>query len=250
MIPITYRAALNEPLLAVEQEREAIRKWQDEGDRTSLELLVRSHARQAYAQAKRWTDNPVHLEDLVAEGLIGLMRAADKFDRTLNVRFSTYSAWWVMTCISSALVQVKTVIDMPSRTYLDARMGRLKGDEHARAQLAIEGAVALEAPVGEGHGNSPADRLRSLEMTPEETATAASSAVALGRLMRSAMDDLSEQEREIITRRKLLVEPESVESISSEMGMSRDRFRQIETRALNRMRRSLVEKGFSREMLD
>lgn len=245
---ITYRDALNEPLLSVEQERDAIRKWQDEGDRKSLELLVRSHARQAYAQAFRWTDNPAHLEDLVAEGIIGLLRAADKFDRTQNVRFSTYAAWWVMTKISAALVRVKSVIDMPPRTYLDARMGRLNGEEADRAQMAIEGAVALEAPTGEGR--TAADRLYSPDLTPEELAAAASSATALARIVYEAMDDLAPQERGIILRRKLQPVPDALDDLATEMGLSRDRLRQIETRAMNRLRRGLVEKGFSREMLE
>ena len=126
---ITYLAAMKEPLLAVEQEREALRKWQEDRDRNALELLLRSHARQAWSQASRWTDNPVHLEDLVAEGMIGLMRAADNFNRDMDVRFATYSSWWVMTSISTALSRVKTVIDIPPRAYIDARMGRLKGED-------------------------------------------------------------------------------------------------------------------------
>jgi RNA polymerase sigma-32 factor len=245
---ITYRDALNEPLLTVQQERDAIRKWQDEGDQSALELLIRSHARQAYAQAIRWTDNPAHLEDLVAEGMIGLMRAAGKFDLSQDVRFSTYAAWWVMTSISAALVRVKSVIDMPPRTYLDARMGRLNGEEAHRAQMAIEGAVALEAPAGEG--STVADRLGSPELTPEEVAAAASSATALARIVREAMDELAPQERGIIQRRKLQPVPDALEDLATEMGLSRDRLRQIEARAINRLRRGLVEKGFSREMLD
>lgn len=245
---ITYRDARNEPLLAVEQEREAIRKWQDEGDRRSLELLVRSHARQAYAQAIRWTDNPVHLEDLAAEGMIGLMRAADKFDRSQDVRFSTYAAWWVMTHISAALVRVKSVIDMPSRTYRDARMGRLHGEDAHRAQMAIEGAIALEAPTGDG--GLAAEGLCSPDLTPEEVATAASSATALARMIHEALGELSPQEREIILRRKLQPVPDSLDDLATEMGMGRDRLRQVETRAMNRLRRSLIAKGFSREMLD
>ena len=84
MIATSHRAALNEPMLAPEVERAAICAWQDDRDPHALELLLRSHARQAWAQAARWSDNPSQIEDLVAEGMIGLMRAADRFDRALD----------------------------------------------------------------------------------------------------------------------------------------------------------------------
>lgn len=250
MMSITYQAAMREPLLAVEQERDALRRWQEDGDRGALELLLRSHARQAYAQAQRWTDNPVHLEDLVAEGMIGLMRAADKFDRRLDVRFSTYAAWWVMTCVSSALAQIKTVIDMPARTYLDARMGRLDDEDQARAQAAMGAAVPLHGGQGGDSEGPAADRLACPDMTPEERAAANSSATALSRLTQAALAVLNEQERRIIVERKLQVQPRLVEELAREMAISRERLRQIEARALTKMRKSLMENGFSKSLLE
>lgn len=245
---ITYAEALNEPLLGLEQEREAVRRWQEDGDRKALELLLRSHARQAYAQARRWTDNPVHLEDLVAEGMIGLMRAADLFDRAREVRFSTYAAWWVMTCISGAIGRVKTVIDIPARTYLDARMGRLDGPEGDLARMAMQDFVALEPRAGDEDGS--ATQIPSPDMTPEEMAAAASTTTALERLLRDALQGLTPQEREVITRRKLQPVPDRLEDLATEMGMTRSRLRQIEARALGRLRDRLIETGFSRTMLD
>ena len=137
MMFITRQAAMSEPMLSVAQERDAVRNWQERGDRDALELLIRSHARQVYAQAARWTDNPSHREDLVAEGMIGLMRAADNFDLAQGVRFSTYASWWVLNGVSAALVRIKTVIDIPVRTYLDASGGRLGSEDQEIAQMAI-----------------------------------------------------------------------------------------------------------------
>ena len=110
MMSMSYQAAMREPLLELQQERGALAGWQDRGDRAALELLLRSHARQAWSQAARYTDNPVHLEDLAAEGMIGLMRAATNFDRAQEVRFSTYSAWWVMNGVSSALARMLCLV--------------------------------------------------------------------------------------------------------------------------------------------
>lgn len=246
---ITYLAAMNEPLLAVEQEREALRRWQEDGDRNALELLLRSHARQAWSQASRWTDNPVHLEDLAAEGMIGLMRAADNFNRDLDVRFATYSSWWVMTCISTALSRVKTVIDIPPRAYIDARMGRLNGEEGTRAQMAIHGQVALDAPLGE-EGAPAAERLASADPTPEEAVTARSSQSLLGHMLRQALDALDPQEAQIIRRRKLKSVPDSVAEVAADLGMPRNRLRQVENRALMRLRRQLLKGGFHLALLN
>ncbi|MCA0922611.1 sigma-70 family RNA polymerase sigma factor [Pseudooceanicola nanhaiensis] len=235
---------MREPLLAVDDEREAICKWQDDRDQRALELLLRSHARQAWSQAARWTDNPVHLEDLASEGLIGLMRAADNFDRSQNVRFSTYSAWWVMNCISAALARIKTVIDIPPRTYLDARSGRLEGEDASLVQVAMSGMVALDAPVTDD-GASPADLLVSPEMTPEECAAARSAAACQIRALAQAMADLDPLEVEIIRRRKLQPVPERVEDLAAALDMPKDRLRQIEKRALLRLRQRLVAQGVS-----
>ena len=111
----TFGSALREPYLSLEEEREAIRAWQEEEDRTALGLLVRSHARQAWSQARKWTNDMVDLEDLVAEGMIALIEAANNFDLKRDVRFSTYANWFVKNRIFAALLKFKTTIDVPTR---------------------------------------------------------------------------------------------------------------------------------------
>lgn len=242
----TLQAAMREPLLTVDTERDAIRRWQDEGDRRALELLLRSHARQAWSQALRFADNPVDLDDLVAEGMIGLMRAADNFDLKLNHRFSTYAAFWVMNGVFSALARIGTVIDMPVRTYLDARMGRLSGEDGGLSFLATQGAVPLDAGT---EGQSLAERLPCSSLTPAETAEMRSAQAFLCRLVRQALASLDPTEKEIILRRKLAADPEPVEAVAADLGMSVQSLRQRETRALTRLRRDLLALGFCRAML-
>lgn len=242
----TLQAALREPLLSVDVERDAIRRWQDEGDRRALELLVRSHARQAWSQALRYADNPVDLDDLVAEGLVGLMRAADSFDRKRNLRFSTYAAYWVMNSVFVALSRIRTVIDMPSRTYLDARMGRLHRDEMGLTALATQGTLSLDAVAD---GLSLAERLPCSCMTPAEETELRSAQALLCRVLSDALATLSLTEQAIINRRMLAAEPERAEVIADDLGMTVHRLRQTEARALSRLRRDLVARGFSRAML-
>ncbi len=243
----TLQAALREPLLTVDVERDAIRRWQDDGDRCALELLLRSHARQAWSQALRFADNPVDLDDLVAEGMIGLMRAADNFDLTLNLRFSTYAAFWVMNGVNTALARIGTVIDMPVRTYLDARMGRLSGEDTGLSYLATQGALPLDAG---GEGQSLSERLPCSGMTPAETAEMRSAQGLLIRLLTQALAALDPTDKAIIQRRRLAPDPEPAEAVAADLGMSVQRLRQGETRALTRLRRDLLALGFSRAMLN
>lgn len=240
---------MREPLLEFQQERDAIVSWQDRGDRAALELLLRSHARQAWSQAARYTDNPVHLEDLAAEGMIGLMRAATNFDRAQEVRFSTYAAWWVMNGISSALARIKAVIDIPSRTYLDAQLGKLSDDERALVRQAVQGIVALDYGSGDDEDHAPRDLLVSDELGPEELVSERSRSDMLTRMLAEALAPLSCEEAEVIRRRKLSVEPEPFDLIATELGVSESRLRQVEKRALMRLRRNLVDQGFSRSVL-
>jgi len=242
----TLQAAMREPLLTVDTERDAIRRWQDEGDRRALELLLRSHARQAWSQALRFADNPVDLDDLVAEGMIGLMRAADNFDLKLNLRFSTYAAYWVMNGVFSALARIGTVIDMPVRTYLDARMGRLSGEDGGLSLLATQGTVPLDAG---GEGQSLSERLPCSSLTPAEAAEIRSAQALLERLLAQALASLDPTEKAIILRRRLAAEPETAEAVAADLGLSVQSLKQRETRALTRLRRDLLARGFSRALL-
>jgi RNA polymerase sigma factor (sigma-70 family) len=237
---------MREPLLTVDTERDAIRRWQDEGDRRALELLLRSHARQAWSQALRFADNPVDLDDLVAEGMIGLMRAADNFDLKLNLRFSTYAAYWVMNGVFSALARIGTVIDMPVRTYLDARMGRLSGEDGGLSLLATQGTVPLDAG---GEGQSLSDRLPCSSLTPAEAAEIRSAQALLERLLGQALASLDPTEKAIILRRRLAAEPETAEAVAADLGLSVQSLKQRETRALTHLRRDLLARGFSRALL-
>jgi RNA polymerase sigma-32 factor len=100
---MTFEAALRAPLMSREEEREAIRAWQENGDQQALHRILKSYARQAWSEARRWTDNRTHIEDLAAEGMIGLIDAAGNFDLSLNVRFGTFSAWAVRNRVMARL---------------------------------------------------------------------------------------------------------------------------------------------------
>jgi RNA polymerase sigma-32 factor len=249
MIRISHTEAINEPLLSLEEEVEAIRRWQQEGHTESLALLVKSHARVAYATARRYTNNPTHLDDLAAEGIVGLMKAADKFDPSKGTRYGTYSRWWVMTCITQGLPKVSTVIDISSRTLIDAKMGRLEGPDKDKAHAAVYGGIHLDAPISEEEGMTAMDLLECPKMNPEQVAQANSEEDFRRQMLQECLGELNKRERQIIERRKLSPHPETLEQISNDIGVTRERVRQIESRALARLKRSLSAKGFSVSML-
>lgn len=248
MMSLSYQAAMQEPLLEVVQERMAIKSWQDTGDRSSLELLVRSHARQAWAKAISCANNPVHVEDLVVEGIIGLIRAANNFDLKFKVRFSSYAVWWVSAGISAALARIKVVIDIPARTYIEACRDKLTDDHAIQVQTAIKGIVPLDGPMGEAGVFTP-KTLQCPEPTPEERVVEQSSKLALARTLYTAMEVLTPAERKIIKRLKLKPNPDCVQSLATEMKITRTRLRQIERHALMRLRKELLNCGFELEML-
>lgn len=245
---LNYRDALRAPLLEEQAERDAIQSWQSRGDRSALELLLRTHARQVYALAQRWSSDPVELDDLVAEGMIGLIRAAGQFDLSQNVRFSTYAHWWVLTSVSTAIARIRSLVDMPARTYLDARMGRLSGADRELALQALGGYVNIDALVGDGDAPRTQE-LRSPEPTPEEQLEVAGNDALLREAMAEALDTLGDPDREVLMRRKLGPVPESIEEVSAALGISRDRVRMIERRAMARLRLSLQRLGFTPAML-
>ena len=250
MMSMTYQAALREPMLDQRREREAIRGWQEKGDRAALELLLRSHARQAWSQASRFTDNPVHLEDLAAEGMLGLIRAADNFDQAQTVRFSTYSAWWVMNGISAALARTKAVIDVPSRIYVDAQQGKLSEEDRLLVRMAVQGTVPLDSSHrDEDEDRAPRDILVATEDGPEDFAARNSQRQALNRMLEEAMTQMGSEEIEVIRRRRLKSDPDSFCAIALDLGVSQARLRQVEKRAMLRLRRNLIDQGFNRSVL-
>jgi RNA polymerase sigma-32 factor len=249
MMSLSYQAAIQEPLLGVAQERMAIKNWQKDGDRSSLDLLVRSHARQAWAQAISCANNPVHVEDLVIEGIIGLIRAANNFDLKFKVRFSSYAIWWVSAGISAALARIKIVIDIPARTYIEACGNRLTDDKATQVKMAIKGIIPLDEPIDET-GVFASKTLRCPDLNPEELAMKKSSLSVLSQTLHKAMEVLTPAERKIIKRLKLKHNPDCMHKLAEEMKMSPVRLRKIERHALMRLRKELLNCGFKLEMLD
>lgn len=228
---ISYATAREAPLLDMAQERILIGRWQADRDRVALEALIMSHARQVYACVMRLCSDPADREELIAEGMIGLIRAAERFDLSREVRFSTYAAWWIQNSALRALARLSSVIDMPPRARREA------------------GALRQVAPADAADGYGGVDAMQSPEPTPEERMIARSANVRLRGLIAEAMGELGDVEREIVLSRNLRPVPDTVEDLAQKFGVSREKLRQIERRAMSRLKYGLLSRGVTAAQL-
>lgn len=243
---MSQRAALNESMMTAEEERRVIADWQDSKDNKALDRLIRSHARLAYAMAARYTRNPDHINDLASAGMQGIIRAADCFDRNAGTRFATYAKWWIRTYVSNEISRVSIVVDIPSRTYLDSKMGKLEGEKGDKAHMAVFGGIDLHAPIGGEDGDlSPMDWLECPRPTPESNVSRQRRDDSYDNAVRDALKILSKRESRIIMRRRLKDPPDTLESIADDYKITRERVRQIEVKAMGKLKRALINKGFA-----
>ena len=231
-------------MLSPEDEARHIQAWKHDRDVAARDAVVRAYARLCYRIASRYSSNPDHIEDLAQEGSFGILRAMEKFDPTRGVKFSTYSRYWVQNFVAAASAGVVNVISVPSRAFIDARMGRLSAGQNDAAIAAAQPFVALDSPVGEPGGESVLDRLVCPKPGPEELAEGASAQEFFRKALSEAMSGLAERERAVIEARRLLDPPKTLEEISETFGVTRERIRQIEMAAMEKLAAALTRGGF------
>jgi RNA polymerase primary sigma factor len=240
----------------------ALAKRIERGDLTAKELMIYSNLRLVVSIAKRYQGHGLQLGDLIQEGVIGLNRAVEKFDWRRGFKFSTYATWWIRQACQRAVSNLSTTIRVPThvherRVKLARARQRLEvaggspptAEELAQAtgiELrhveealgAVEASVSLNQPVGsEGDGE-----FGDLFADPEAADPAEEAAVAVRRqAVRRALADLPERERRVLELRfGFEGEAASLEEIGRELGMSRERVRQIERDSLAALERELA----------
>lgn len=228
---ISFAAARKAPLLDVEQERALIGRWQANRDETALEALILSHARLVHACAMRLRTDANDRDELIAEGMVGLIRAASRFDLARDVRFSTYAHWWVLNGAMRALAHLSSVVAVP-----------------ARARRTSE-ALRQMAPLDEDGNGGGVEAVHSPEPTPEECVIARSANEKLRQVIVEAMGELGDVEREIVVARNLRQVPDTVEDLAHRLGLSREKLRLIERRAMSRLKYGLLTRGVTAAQL-
>lgn len=207
------------PFLTVEQERVA-----------SVDSLVLSHEPLVQKMARQFARYGLDVEDLIQEGNVALIKAAEKFDPNNGARFSTYAMWYVR-CWMRELVMNDHSVVRPSRSR-GAKLTFFKSRPHHD--------VSMETPIGEGDGFTIADTLASSDPRPDELAEASIDAGTISAAIHRAIETLNLREADIIRSRFLAEQKQSLEVIGARYGISKERVRQLEHSALTKLKKELV----------
>jgi RNA polymerase sigma-32 factor len=263
------KASMKEPLLLRDHEFELARKWREESDVTALHELVRAYTRLVVATAARFRNYGLPMGDLVQEGNVGLMQAASRFEPDREVRFSTYAAWWIRSAMQDyilrnwSIVRTGTTAAQKSLFFnlrrLRARIEDVSGrplSHEGRAKIAEElnvevadveameirlGAIdqSLNAPISEGGEDDWQDFLSDSRPNPEDVVIGLRDGETRSRWLADGLRELSPRERTIIAQRRLREEGATLEELGRELGVSKERVRQLEHRALLKLRASM-----------
>ena len=258
------------PMLSPEREQDLARAWRDHGDEAALRDLVGSHLRLVIKIARGFAGYGLPILDLIAEGNVGLMQAAQKFDPYRGFRFATYAMWWIRAAIQEHILHSTSLVKMgttAAQKKLFFNLRRMKGQLERREQgdlspewaetIAAELGVPEEDVVEMNRRMSGGDRSLNMTITDDgktewvdrlvderpnqEFLLAEADEMAQRRkLLGEALTRLNEREREIVIERRLRDEPLTLEDLSRRFHVSRERIRQLEVRAVDKLRKAML----------
>jgi RNA polymerase sigma-32 factor len=273
------------PMLAKEEEFMLAKSWQEHGDTRAAHKLVTSHLRLVAKIAMGYRGYGLPIGEVISEGNVGLMQAVKKFDPDKGFRLATYAMWWIRASIQEYILRSWSLVKMgttAAQKKLFFNLRRLKGEmaaleegdlkpEHVASiahKLAVTedevismnrrlsggGDASLNAPVGGANGEGDAEWMDWLADDTEgnqetELAESEEFGARMG-LLNEAMEDLSDRERHIIRERRLKDEPSTLEDLSKEYGVSRERVRQIEVRAFEKLQKAMKKRAGERGLVE
>ena len=264
------RSCMKAPLLSRDREQALALAWRDRHDQGALHELILAYSRLVVAAAVRLRGYGLPLGDLIQEGNIGLMEAATRFDPDRAIRFSTYAGWWIRAAMQDHILRNWSIVRTgttaaqkslffnlrrlrarladPSRlTMSQGELDRIAAalgvarDEVAAMEQRLAGAdSSLNALIGEEGEDSWQDLLADSRPTPEEAVGDAHDEDRRRTWLTLALDRLPTRERRIIEARQLDEAGITLEELGHELGISKERVRQLEQRALGRLRRDVL----------
>ncbi len=259
------------PILDADEEFMLAKSWKMHGDLEAAHRLVTSHLRLVAKIAMGYRGYGLPLSDLIAEGNIGMMQAVKRFDPDRGFRLSTYAMWWIRAAIQEYILRSWSLVKIgttAAQKKLFFNLRRLKGEMKAidegdlapeqvmeiAARLAVpeEDVVqmnrrmigadqSLNAPIsrGEEGGEEWQDWLVDESESADVRLGAAQELERRQHLLAEAMEGLNPRERDILIARRLKENPETLEDLSQRLGVSRERVRQIEVRAFEKLQKNI-----------
>jgi RNA polymerase sigma-32 factor len=265
------RQAMQEQLLSKDQEYAYISAWQQQQDAKALEYLINAHSRLVISIVQKFRPYGLPLSDLIQEGHLGLLQAANRFELSKDVRFSTYATWWIKACCQDFVLRNWSIVrtgTTAAHKSLFFNFRRLRGqiEETTAENLTQAGRVkiahtlnikvkdveemevrlagadqSLNAMCHTESDDAWQDFLVDTRPTPEEAVITHNIEKQRTRWLKQALDALPSRERQIIIARKLGNTTITLEELGAKLGVSKERIRQLETRALERMKTVLLQ---------
>jgi len=267
-----YREIWQFPVLKPEEEYMLAVRWQEHGDVEAAHRLVTSHLRLVAKIASGYRGYGLPVADLIAEGNIGLMKAVKKFEPQRGFRLATYAMWWIRASITEYILRSWSMVKMGTlaaqkklffslgrikrKLSLDA-FGSLEGENAETVARSLDVAtqdvidmdrrlsspdVSLNAPRSreDAEGAEFMDTLVDESPSPEAQMAASEEGDFRRGLLTQALATLPERERDILTQRQLCEDPMTLEQLGVVYGISRERVRQLEARALDRLKKTII----------
>ncbi|MDJ0683984.1 MAG: RNA polymerase factor sigma-32 [Alphaproteobacteria bacterium] len=264
------KASMREPLLSREDEQDYARRWRSDGDEEALHRLVRAYTRLVVSTAGKFRNYGLPMGDLVQEGNVGLMQAAARFEPERDVRFSTYASWWIRSAMQDyvlrnwSIVRTGTTAAQKSLFFnlrrlrakiSDSPNGRMthSGRQFVSTELrvAVEEVEAMEmrlaasdqslnATISDGSEDNWQDFLADSRPDPESVVGDAHDSDTRARWLHESISQLSDREQIIINERRMVDDGATLEELGKKLGVSKERVRQLEHRALGKLRTALL----------
>jgi RNA polymerase sigma-32 factor len=263
------RTSMQAPLLSRDREFSLARRWRAEGDVSALHELARAHARLVISTAARFRNYGLPMGDLVQEGNVGLMQAAIRFNPERDTRFSTYAAWWIRSALQDYILRNWSIVRTGTTAaqkalffnlrrlrarIMDASGGPLPREARQQIALLLKVSMSevesmelrlgapdqsLNTPVRDGGDEDRQDLLADAAANPEEVVIGMRDGAVLSRWLAQAVNELTPRERRIIHQRCLTEQGATLEELGREFGVSKERVRQLEHRALLKLRTAI-----------
>ena len=261
------------PLLEEDEEFDLAKRYREHGDSTAGDRLVKSHLRLVFKLAVNYRGYGLPITELMSEGSLGLMQAVERFDPDKGFRFATYATWWIKAAIQQYVIRSTSLVKMGTTTSqrklffnlrkAKSRISVLDDGDMQPGQVAriaerlqvseqdviemnrrLSGDMSLSSPTGqESDSASWQDRLADGAPSPEDNLVKQDELADGRAALREALICLTDRERSIFVSRRLAEQPTRLEVIARELGVSRERVRQIEMVAFEKIRRFVTRKA-------